>query len=82
MSSRVLPWDLSSKQLTTPAFASRQVEDLNNLINHYHVWAHQMFPKSKFKDTIAVVERVCIKRAMAVRRPFCLSSIPSCALVV
>lgn len=38
-------------------------------MNHYHVWAHTLFPKSKFSDTIKTVEKVCKKRNMLVRRP-------------
>ena len=47
--------------------ARPQAEDLGNLLDHYHVWAHTLFPKSKFKDTIRMVEKVCKKRSMTVR---------------
>jgi replication fork protection complex subunit Csm3/Swi3 len=44
----------------------RKVEDLANLMNVYRMWAHKMFPKGEFAQTIQRVEVMCRGRRMNV----------------
>ena len=44
-----------------------KTEDLDRLMSIYQFWAHNMFPKTQFRDTIDRVERVCRSRRMLVR---------------
>ena len=32
----------------------------------YQLWAHRMFPKTQFRDTVEKVERVCRQKRMLV----------------
>ena len=43
-----------------------QAEDLRELLSMYQMWAHGMFPKGDFQNTIAKVETMCRKRRMEV----------------
>lgn len=45
-----------------------QVEDLDRLLGIYQFWAHNMFPRTQFRDTVDRVERVCRSRRMQVFR--------------
>ena len=45
--------------LTTP-----KIEDLKKLLSYYQLWAHKMFPKTQFSDTIEKVEKICHQRRM------------------
>ena len=38
----------------------------------YQLWAHKMFPKTQFRDTIERVERVCRQKRMLVSRLYCV----------
>ena len=44
-----------------------QVSDLNRLMNIYQYWAHQMYPKTQFSDTVQRVEKLCHSKRMMVR---------------
>lgn len=35
----------------------------------YQLWAHQMYPKTNFEETVETIETVCRKRRMQVRSP-------------
>ena len=43
-----------------------QISDLNRLIRMYQYWAHQMYPRQTFNDTIERVERLTHSRRMHV----------------
>jgi replication fork protection complex subunit Csm3/Swi3 len=43
-----------------------QAADLDRLMDLYQMWAHRMFPKTQFRDTIEKVERVCRQKRMLV----------------
>lgn len=43
-----------------------QTSDLANLITTYQLWAHQMFPKSSFKDAVTKIESLCHSRGIQV----------------
>lgn len=44
-----------------------QISDLNRLIRVYQYWAHQMYPRHTFNDTIERVEKLTHSRRMHVR---------------
>ena len=44
-----------------------QISDLNRLIRMYQYWAHQMYPRHTFNDTIERVEKLTHSRRMHVR---------------
>ena len=48
------------------AHRKRQVSDLNRLIRMYQYWAHQMYPRHTFNDTIERVEKLTHSRRMHV----------------
>jgi hypothetical protein len=56
-----------SRSSALPAFSPIQQSDLNNLLSMYQLWAHGMFPKATFKDTVNRIEKVCHQRDMQVR---------------
>ncbi|TIC20606.1 Swi3-domain-containing protein [Wallemia mellicola] len=41
-----------------------EIEDLKKLLSYYQLWAHKMFPKTQFSDTIEKVEKMCHQRRM------------------
>lgn len=41
--------------------------DLNRLLQVYQFWAHRMYPKTPFRDTINRVEKLCHSKRMQVR---------------
>ncbi|KAI6005619.1 replication fork protection component Swi3-domain-containing protein [Pisolithus albus] len=41
--------------------------DLNRLLQVYQFWAHRMYPKAPFRDTINRVEKLCHSKRMQVR---------------
>ncbi|KAG9123047.1 hypothetical protein FRC07_000311 [Ceratobasidium sp. 392] len=43
-----------------------EMSDLNRLMQMYQLWAHKMFPKMQFNDTVERVERLCRSRRMHV----------------
>ncbi|KAG8738483.1 hypothetical protein FRC10_006796 [Ceratobasidium sp. 414] len=43
-----------------------ELSDLNRLMQVYQLWAHKMFPKMQFHDTVERVERLCRSRRMHV----------------
>lgn len=45
---------------------SSQVKDLNRLLDVYQMWAHSMFPRGEFLQTMQRVETVCRTRRMMV----------------
>lgn len=44
-----------------------QAADLNKLLQVYQFWAHRMYPKTQFKDTVERVEKLCHSKRMHVR---------------
>lgn len=48
------------------AHRKRQISDLNRLIRMYQYWAHQMYPRHTFNDTIERVEKLTHSRRMHV----------------
>ena len=53
-------------QMQLMAHRNRQVSDLNRLIRMYQYWAHQMYPRHTFNDTIERVEKLTHSRRMHV----------------
>jgi replication fork protection complex subunit Csm3/Swi3 len=53
-----------------------QAADLDRLMDLYQLWAHRMFPKTQFRDTIEKVERVCRQKRMLVSRILCVEVFP------
>lgn len=44
-----------------------QAKDLDRVMELYRMWAHRMWPKDKFKETVQRVEKLCHSRRMHVR---------------
>ncbi|KAF9265431.1 Swi3-domain-containing protein [Marasmius fiardii PR-910] len=44
-----------------------EATDLNRLLQVYQFWAHRMYPKSQFNDTVERVEKLCRSRRMNVK---------------
>ena len=53
-----------------------QAADLDRLMDLYQLWAHKMFPKTQFRDTIEKVERVCRQKRMLVGGSLCVEVFP------
>ncbi|EJU05601.1 Swi3-domain-containing protein [Dacryopinax primogenitus] len=49
-----------------PKGKGREKEDLDRIMTLYQLWAHRMFPKRRFIDTVERVEKVCRERRMLV----------------
>ncbi|KAG8766935.1 hypothetical protein FRC15_006006 [Serendipita sp. 397] len=49
-----------------PKGKGHESEDLDRLLSIYQFWAHNMFPKTQFRDTVERVERVCRSRRMLI----------------
>ncbi|KIM28752.1 hypothetical protein M408DRAFT_23414 [Serendipita vermifera MAFF 305830] len=49
-----------------PKGKGHEAEDLDRLMGIYQFWAHNMFPKTQFRDTVDRVERVCRSRRMQI----------------
>jgi replication fork protection complex subunit Csm3/Swi3 len=45
---------------------SPQQADLNRLMSLYQFWAHRMYPKTQFRDTVKTVEKLCHSKRMHV----------------
>ncbi|CAE6414509.1 unnamed protein product [Rhizoctonia solani] len=43
-----------------------ELSDLNRLMQMYQLWAHKMFPKMQFQDTVERVEKLCRTKRMHV----------------
>ena len=43
-----------------------QEKDLQRLLRIYQFWAHEMYPKGQFRDTVGRVEKLCHSKRMAV----------------
>jgi hypothetical protein len=41
-----------------------KVEDLTRLMRVYNFWAHRLYPKVKFRDTVVRVEKLCHSKRM------------------
>ncbi|KDQ17939.1 hypothetical protein BOTBODRAFT_544616 [Botryobasidium botryosum FD-172 SS1] len=41
-----------------------EAADLSKLMQMYQLWAHKMFPKTQFRDTVEKVEKVCRSNRM------------------
>jgi hypothetical protein len=41
-----------------------KVEDLTRLMRVYNFWAHRLYPKVKFRDTVIRVEKLCHSKRM------------------
>ena len=52
-----------------------QAADLDRLMDLYQLWAHKMFPKTQFRDTIERVERVCRQKRMQVSTSSCVKDV-------
>ncbi|KZT58953.1 Swi3-domain-containing protein [Calocera cornea HHB12733] len=49
-----------------PKGKGHEKEDLDRVMTLYQLWAHRMFPKRRFIDTVERVERVCREKRMLV----------------
>jgi hypothetical protein len=75
---RVPRWVRVLAQLTRRS-APPQQADLNRLMSMYQFWAHRMYPKTQFRDTVKTVEKLCHSKRMHVSR--CpLPSAPQCII--
>lgn len=54
-----------------------QEKDLQRLLRIYQFWAHEMYPKGQFRDTVEKVEKLCHSKRMAVSWFRCLDRWPS-----
>lgn len=43
-----------------------QVSDLNRLLQTYQFWAHKMYPKTPFNDSVQRIEKLCHGKRMHV----------------
>ncbi|KAI6103391.1 replication fork protection component Swi3-domain-containing protein [Pisolithus sp. B1] len=50
-----------------PKGKGHEHSDLNRLLQVYQFWAHRMYPKTPFRDTINRVEKLCHSKRMQVR---------------
>lgn len=50
-----------------PKGKGNEHSDLNRLLQVYQFWAHRMYPKAPFRDTINRVEKLCHSKRMQVR---------------
>ncbi|KAI5899348.1 Swi3-domain-containing protein [Schizophyllum commune H4-8] len=41
-----------------------EATDLNRLLNIYQFWAHRMYPRTQFNDTVERIEKLCHSRRM------------------
>ncbi|BGP37918.1 chromosome segregation in meiosis-related protein [Rhodotorula kratochvilovae] len=41
-----------------------EMQDLKRVLSTYQLWAHQMYPKTNFRDTLQTVEKLCRKRTV------------------
>lgn len=41
-------------------------KDLKRLLDMYQLWAHDMFPRTDFSESVQKIEKECKKRVMAV----------------
>jgi len=55
------------------------MHDLKRVLSTYQLWAHQMYPKTNFRDTLVTIEKLCHKRTVQVRLslPSLFSPLPS-----
>jgi replication fork protection complex subunit Csm3/Swi3 len=47
-------------------FFKKKQEDLNRLLQQYQFWAHKLYPKTHFRDTVKTVEKLCHSKRMHV----------------
>jgi len=47
-----------------------QATDLDRVLQVYQFWAHKLYPKTRFKETIDRVEKLCHSKRMQVRLVF------------
>ena len=55
---------VSARLFTTHMF---QLVDLNRLFSMYQFWAHKLYPKTQFSDTVNRIEKLCHSKRMHVR---------------
>ncbi|GJN88806.1 hypothetical protein Rhopal_001777-T1 [Rhodotorula paludigena] len=41
-----------------------EMQDLKRVLSVYQLWAHQMYPKTNFRDTLQTVEKLCHRRVV------------------
>ncbi|GAA5938268.1 hypothetical protein JCM3775_002932 [Rhodotorula graminis] len=41
-----------------------ELQDLKRVLSTYQLWAHQMYPKTNFRDTLTTIEKLCHKRTV------------------
>jgi replication fork protection complex subunit Csm3/Swi3 len=51
----------------TDATASTQAMDLDRVLQIYQFWSHKLYPKTRFKETVDRVEKLCHSKRMQVR---------------
>ncbi|GAA6051843.1 hypothetical protein JCM3770_005493 [Rhodotorula araucariae] len=44
-----------------------EMQDLKRVLSTYQLWAHQMYPRTNFRDTLQTVEKLCRKRTRALK---------------
>lgn len=63
---RGFPALIKEAQQFKPKGKGHEAADLDRLLSIYQFWAHNMFPKTQFRDTVDRVERVCRSRRMLI----------------
>lgn len=63
---RGFPALIKEAQQFKPKGKGHETADLDRLLSIYQFWAHNMFPKTQFRDTVDRVERVCRSRRMLI----------------
>ena len=48
--------------------AALQAADLDRVLQVYQFWSHRLYPKTRFKETVDRVEKLCHSKRMQVRR--------------
>ena len=48
--------------------ATLQAADLDRVLQVYQFWSHRLYPKTRFKETVDRVEKLCHSKRMQVRR--------------
>ena len=47
--------------------ATNQATDLDRALQVYQFWTHKLYPKTRFKETVDRVEKLCHSKRMQVR---------------
>ncbi|KAI0065377.1 Swi3-domain-containing protein [Artomyces pyxidatus] len=60
------PQLIKDTQYFKPRGKGQEAVDLDRVLQTYQFWAHKMYPKTKFRDTVERVEKLCHSKRMHV----------------